>query len=482
MQTQAGSGVGDAQARQLRVAHPGDDPFHTPSPLPSPLPSRLSSAYRNIYDIETLPGDTSGARVVARTAGAGELRCGCRLPRSARPDAPLPSHVPCCVNLLRARLLLTPTIPAQRAQAWASPSAALALELHSSRAPRRSPCRPRPRLMRWTAALLAPACRSIRRHVPSSLGNLSPCRPCRCAPPTHPFTHTHPSPQNTTNPYVPVFKYTSCEPCKAGTTCTTTSGVATSCPAGKYTPLLGAQECWDCGDGTVSNGGANACQECLPGTTPVPDKSTCDLCPGGTCSTLPGATCQACLAGTFRDADGGDGTECTKCPPGTFSPGPGATNCTECPAGTVATGEGSTSCTPWCAVGQAIGMPASRRDLQAAAHPSPCSSPLLLAAHFLLMLPARLSSPSSPAGTYSAVKGGQACDPCEPGTYNNQTSQTSCTDCGAGFFTAPPSDNPDLGATSCTACPKGTYKPSNATDNKCQRWAAVGEAEAGVRL
>ena len=208
-----------------------------------------------------------------------------------------------------------------------------------------------------------------------------PPRPT-AAPPPHPA-----APQNTTNPYVPVFKYTSCEPCKAGTTCPTTSGVATSCPAGKYTPLLGALTCRDCGNGTVSNGGANACQECLPGTTPVPDKSTCDLCPGGTYSTLPGATCQACPAGTFRDADGGDGTECTKCQPGTFSSGPGASNCTECPAGTVATGEGSTSCTPWCAVGQAAGMPASRRDLLAAC-PFPCSPPILHAAHLLLTPPA----------------------------------------------------------------------------------------------
>ena len=92
-------------------------------------------------------------------------------------------------------------------------------------------------------------------------------------------------------------------------------------------------------------------------------------------------------------------------------------------------------------------------------------------------LPVLPSALRSPRGTFSAVEGGQECNPCEPGFFSNTTGAANCTACGAGRFTVATEGN--VGATACTLCPRGTFKTSNATDNKCQRLVllrAVGTA------
>ena len=129
-------------------------------------------------------------------------------------------------------------------------------------------------------------------------------------------------------------------------------------------------------------------------------------------------------AGTFRDADGGDGTECAKCAPGSWSAS-GAGACTDCPVGFFAPNEG----TP---------------DKAGAQGCTAC-----------------------PAGSATNVTGSQECNTCEPGTYQPATGQATCIDAGAGYFTIATGDN---GAIDKTACPKGTYKAADAKDNKCQRW------------
>lgn len=101
-----------------------------------------------------------------------------------------------------------------------------------------------------------------------------------------------PQPQNTSNPFVPVFKYTACEPCLTGNTCQGGPNASSQeCPAGTFTELLGATACSACPNGTASLAGATTCQECAPGTEPSADRSTCQLCPAGTYNKIPGSPC-----------------------------------------------------------------------------------------------------------------------------------------------------------------------------------------------
>ena len=201
-------------------------------------------------------------------------------------------------------------------------------------------------------------------------------------------------PQNTTLPFVPVFKYTGCRPCPRGKTCAGGAAPAQACAAGSATELLGSTGCTQCPPGAAALAGATTCQECAPGaarcwprglrgacagrqrsrearpsasqrpcrprpltgslgvappatgTVPTADRSKCELCPAGTYSTLPGAqNCTACPAGTYREEGGGDGTKCTKCPPGTF-PAPDKKSCVECAVGSYSE-EGDSTCRQW---------------------------------------------------------------------------------------------------------------------------------------
>ena len=172
----------------------------------------------------------------------------------------------------------------------------------------------------------------------------------------HPAPHSPPAPlkpcpllflwlQNTTNPNVPVFKYVGCAPCETGHICPT--GASSACPGGTFTEVVGASTCDTCPDGRVSRPGQEDCQECAPGTTPNAGKTQCELCPAGKYSTIPGSPCLECPAGSFRFAGGGDGTNCTKCPPGTYQPLQGQAACIPCDAGYASSNEGATTCAAW---------------------------------------------------------------------------------------------------------------------------------------
>ena len=94
------------------------------------------------------------------------------------------------------------------------------------------------------------------------------------------------------------------------------------------------------------------CQQCDAGQLPSADKTSCGLCPAGKYSAAPGlSACQPCPAGTFRNAQG-DGTQCTNCPPGSWSDA-GAADCTPCAPGTATENEGvvkdptTGSCPAW---------------------------------------------------------------------------------------------------------------------------------------
>ncbi len=57
------------------------------------------------------------------------------------------------------------------------------------------------------------------------------------------------------------------------------------------------------------------------------------------------------------------------------------------------------------------------------------------------------------------------CNVCPPGNYTDAPAQPICKFCGAGKYTI---NLNGKGATSCSECAKGTWKPASAMDNKCR--------------
>lgn len=225
-----------------------------------------------------------------------------------------------------------------------------------------------------------------------------------------------------------------------------------------------------------------------------------------------------CRPGTYREAEGGDGTECTPCQPGELR---GCRSLWRMPSSSPCC-SGGTSASPSNAAhhsadtrmplplvtlqatllmvrARQTAPPALRAAFQRRRAPPPapagecgaCGSSLgpnfAVAASYRTMnlrsndhMPAcqackagmpALPPPCSPRGTFSAVEGGQECNGCEPGSISNTTGATNCTACGAGRYTL--ASQGDTGPTVCVQCPRGTFKPANATDNKCQRWGRV---------
>ena len=68
----------------------------------------------------------------------------------------------------------------------------------------------------------------------------------------------------------------------------------------------------------------------------------------------------------------------------------------------------------------------------------------------------------SPRGSFANTTGSHECDTCEPGWFAANSGSATCP---AGQITVA---SADAGATECRNCPRGTFRPANATDNKCQ--------------
>ena len=178
-----------------------------------------------------------------------------------------------------------------------------------------------------------------------------------------------------------------CAICPIGSICNGNNKVA--CPDGQYTDLEGQTICKECEAGySCKNGIKNACSA---GTYSIQSSSTCEICPAGhscpgssdkilcsengyqdeegqaSCKTCPEGyyvsddktACNVCLAGHYCTGNGTKtqcpkgayssqgAVECIKCPVGTYSDTPGATDlttCKNCSTGTYSDSQGADSC------------------------------------------------------------------------------------------------------------------------------------------
>ncbi|KAL4434266.1 hypothetical protein ABPG75_000707 [Micractinium tetrahymenae] len=232
----------------------------------------------------------------------------------------------------------------------------------------------------------------------------------------------------TTNPQSPtspvVIKEQGCIPCQPGDSCPAGSQDPVQCEPGTYNPMVGADHCTECPSGTISAPGAGAegCTICNAGTEPHEQRSRCILCGEGRFSATNGAACEDCPAGSYRPADAADGVGCMLCSPGSWS-AVGAGSCTPCDPGTATDEEGTS------------------QD------------------------PVTLSCPACNPGDYAEGYGSQTCNICPPGTYSSAPGASSCSASPAGAITVAPIGK---GAVSFQQCPKGTWRPVDATDNKCR--------------
>lgn len=93
-----------------------------------------------------------------------------------------------------------------------------------------------------------------------------------------------------------------------------------------------------------------------------------------------------------------------------------------------------------------------------------CSSSRLLPV-IQLVLPLLALPPCSNPGEYAEGPGSHTCNVCPPGSFSPAPGAASCTACPAGAVSLAPAGK---GAVKCQACPKGTWRPANATDNRCR--------------
>ncbi|ELP86873.1 protein serine/threonine kinase, putative [Entamoeba invadens IP1] len=176
------------------------------------------------------------------------------------------------------------------------------------------------------------------------------------------------------------------------------------CPLGCYCPNGSPLPCKL---GYYSTGGTTICTACPKGTySSNIASSSCAICEDGSYNSLIGqSSCSACSAGTY--SNGTSKSSCTKCPAGYYSK-EGAYSCTLCSNGYFSSSSGQSSC-------------------------SRCT-----------------------AGTYSNGNSKTTCTKCPGGTYS-KTGASICTNCTSGYYS-------NIGSSSCTLCPDGSYNPSKGSD------------------
>ena len=123
--------------------------------------------------------------------------------------------------------------------------------------------------------------------------------------------------------------------------------ICTICAAGKYSPMVGMNDCFRCEYQTyTSTTGSTTCQQC----------SEVDPCPTGTqkqvCNATTNAVCAPCpsvsmCVYTGSSCKNADGTPACLCLPGYYM-GPTKTACLLCPSGQFkADNSSATFCKPW---------------------------------------------------------------------------------------------------------------------------------------
>lgn len=157
-------------------------------------------------------------------------------------------------------------------------------------------------------------------------------------------------------------------------------------------------------------------------------------------------TCFPCAKGTYNSIPGA--SQCSKCPPGTFSDTSAAVSlasCTPCPIATYGNMSGAyalSACSDC--------PPGTNSSLLGAAECAPCR-----------------------AGSYAEGHRREQCELCRAGTFGQQiraSSKASCDSCPAGSFSS-------AGSIICTRCPPGTSSQEGSGD--CQPCLAGTYSEVG---
>ncbi|GMH88798.1 hypothetical protein TrVE_jg432, partial [Triparma verrucosa] len=214
------------------------------------------------------------------------------------------------------------------------------------------------------------------------------------------------------------------------------------CGAGKFSPVGGWYDCFECASGTYSLAGAGECPSCEAGKSSSPGSSSCE----------------DCEAGMF-----GDGGPCADCPEGTSSP-PSSASCAPCELGKYNDDKGQGSCL-LCGQGKYLDFTGAVSETQCKVcdigkyNDSPglgtdcpdCQKGKFAAATGYALCRDCIT------GTYASELGSEECTQCEVGKHSQVTGSETCDDCAAGSFTN------YRGAVVCTFCSGGKYSSEGAS-------------------
>ena len=264
--------------------------------------------------------------------------------------------------------------------------------------------------------------------------------------------------------------------CEAGYSCN--SCVRTACATGTYQDATGQSSCKDCvaGKKTGVNGtGATSCTACDKGTySSGTANALCTSCDVGTYQDTTGATsCKPCSTGTYQDTTGQ--YSCKSCSTQTSSKYPSSASGSDsisdcyltltdgkyvptagggvqsCPAGSYCSKSGTTvyqgspnSPTTAAVSGQCV---KGEYSTGGASMCSPCQEGYATGINGT----GATSCTACPAGTYSDDAVNYECDPCPAGSHQNEAGQSTCDTCSAGTYSA-------AGMSDCVKCPIGTYQ------------------------
>ena len=348
-------------------------------------------------------------------------------------------------------------------------------------------------------------------------GNTSTCTPCGAGK-YNPNTNSTSSSACLSCPagtYQGSTGASSCGKCAAGTYSTGGATVCTKCPAGSYNQSEGNSSCTtcpagyycgggvakaQCTAGTYSTGGAGSCTSCPSGYTSsagATAQSSCyiSVAAGKYLTTAKGTTTASCSGGTYKDAHNvyyGSTSSCTGCPSNYPNSASGSDLITDCYMN-VSAGyrvETPTSSSIQCAAGTY----SSAHTVYYGSHSSCTSCPtyytsaagatsiyscyISCGAGKYKASTTATSCTACPAGTYRTGHNGyygstSSCYTCSAGTYNTGTGNTSCTTCPAGYYCT--------GGTNKTPCPEGTVRPgTGGTDSSGCTACATGKYNSGT--
>uniref|UniRef100_A0A7S0YST7 Tyrosine-protein kinase ephrin type A/B receptor-like domain-containing protein n=1 Tax=Polytomella parva TaxID=51329 RepID=A0A7S0YST7_9CHLO len=202
-------------------------------------------------------------------------------------------------------------------------------------------------------------------------------------------------------------------------------GQCALCPAG--TASIDGYRCLACPNGYFSSSGSKECKACPPGKISLATTSSTSYVGQETLF----SSCISCPRGYYQPKYGG--TVCIPCDPGTINYAAGSTSCVQCPIGTYH-GYGINDATNATLIAS-DGVNITSQFSSLYATPNTCNKCL--------------------ANTFNPYPGNAI----QTSIYGAVNLTTSCAVCNDGYFAR--TDVSPLGATSCTACPAGSFRSNS---------------------